>query len=140
MKIVKYISLVILTFVVLRFGTAQAQDNLAQEAYTIFQQKLLNMSWRNMVAHTEQLVIQSRQGLIDTGTVIPGNPEGSEFYRRLIEKTLGKRMPLGQPPLAPELIETIRRWIEVGAPNWQVQYDINFITTDAMLDYYPRTS
>ena len=133
MKIVKYISLVILTFVVLRFGTAQAQDNLAQEAYTIFQQNCLICHGEHG-AHTEQLVIQSRQGLIDTGTVIPGNPEGSEFYQRLIEKTPGKRMPLGQPPLAPELIETIRRWIEVGAPNWQVQYDINFITTDAMLD------
>ena len=133
MKIVKYISLVILTFVVLRFGTAQAQDNLAQEAYTIFQQNCLICHGEHG-AHTEQLVIQSRQGLIDTGTVIPGNPKGSEFYQRLIEKTLGKRMPLGQPPLAPELIETIRRWIEVGAPNWQVQYDINFITTDAMLN------
>ena len=133
MKIVKYISLVILTFVVLRFGTAQAQDNLAQEAYTIFQQNCLICHGEHG-AHTEQLVIQSRQGLIDTGTVIPGNPKGSEFYQRLIEKTLGKRMPLGQPPLAPELIETIRRWIEAGAPDWEVQYDINFITTDAMLN------
>ena len=133
MKTSKYISLVTLTFVVLGFGTAQAQDNLAQEAYTIFQQNCL-LCHGEHGAHTEQLVIQSRQGLIDTGTVIPGNPEGSEFYRRLIEKTPGKRMPLGQPPLAPELIETIRRWIEVGAPNWQVQYDINFITPDAMLN------
>ena len=38
MKIVKYISLVILTLTTLGFGTAQAQENLAQEAYTIFQQ------------------------------------------------------------------------------------------------------
>ena len=133
MNTLKYIPLIVLTSILLGFGTAQAQDNLAQEAYTIFQQNCLICHGEHG-AHTEQLVIQSRQGLIDTGTVIPGNPKGSEFYQRLIEKTLGKRMPLGQPPLAPELIETIRRWIEVGAPNWQVQYDINFITTDAMLD------
>ena len=134
MKIVKYISLVILTLTTLEFGTAQAQENLAQDAYTIFQQNCL-LCHGEHGAHTEQLVIQSRQGLIDTGTVIPGNPDGSEFYKRLTEDTPEKpRMPWGQPALSDAAIETIRRWIQAGAPNWEVQYDINFITTDAMLN------
>ena len=134
MKIVKYISLVILTLTTLEFGTAQAQENLAQDAYTIFQQNCL-LCHGEHGAHTEQLVIQSRQGLIDTGTVIPGNPDGSEFYKRLTEDTPEKpQMPWGQPALSDAAIETIRRWIQAGAPNWEVQYDINFITTDAMLN------
>ena len=134
MKIVKYISLVILTLTTLGFGTAQAQENLAQEAYTIFQQSCFGCHGEHGY-FTEALVIQSRQGLIDTGTVIPGNPDGSEFYKRLTEDTPEKpQMPWGQPALSDAAIETIRRWIQAGAPNWEVQYDINFITTDAMLN------
>ena len=133
MKTVKYIFFVLLTFTALGFGTAQAQENLAQEAYTIFQQSCLNCHGPHG-SFTEALVIQSSQALINTGKVIPGNPNGSIFYQRLIETTVEKRMPLGQPPLAPEMIQTIRQWIQAGAPNWVVQHDVNFITTDAMLD------
>ena len=89
----------------------------------------------NMVPHTEELVIQSSQALINTGTVIPGNPDDSEFYQRLIETAVERRMPLGQPPLAPEAIETIRQWIQAGAPDWNAfpRSDTNFITPNEML-------
>ena len=85
--------------------------------------------------YTEELIIQSRQELVDTGTVIPGNPDGSIFYQRLIETAIEKRMPLGQPPLPPEAIQTIRQWIQAGAPDWNTsaRTDINFITTEEML-------
>ena len=133
MKIVKYISLVALTFIGLGFKTAQAQENLAQEAYAIFQQNCL-LCHGEHGSFTEDLIIDYT-ALIQNGTVIPGNPDRSEFYKRLTEDTLEKpRMPWGQPPLSQEALETIRRWIEVGAPDWEVQYDINFITTDAMLN------
>ena len=133
MKIVKYISLVILTLTTLGFGTAQAQENLAQDAYTIFQQNCL-LCHGEHGSFTEDLIIEYT-ALIQNGTVIPGDPDASEFYKRLTEDTLEKpRMPWGQPPLSQEALDTIRRWIEIGAPNWEVQYDINFITTDAMLD------
>ena len=133
MKTNKYISLVILTFfVLLGFGTAQAQDNLAQEAYTIFQHSCLGCHGEHG-AFTEDLIID-RTALIATGTVVPGNPDGSEFLKRLIADTPEKpRMPLGQPALSVEAIQTIRNWIQADAPNWEVQYDVNFITTDAML-------
>ena len=117
MKSVTYICFVILTCVALGFGTAQAQENLAQQAYTIFQQSCLNCHGPHG-SFTEALVIQSSRALINTGKVIPGNPDGSIFYRRLIETAVEKRMPLGQPPLAPEMIQTIRQWIQAGAPNW----------------------
>ena len=133
MKIVKYISLVVLTFIGLGFSTTQAQENLAQEAYAIFQQSCLGCHGEHG-AFTEDLIID-RAALIGSGTIVPRNPNASEFLKRLIEDTPEKpRMPWGLPALSPDAIETIRRWIAAGAPNWEVQYDVNFITTDVMLD------
>ena len=133
MKTSKYIFLVILTFVMLGFGAARAQDNLAQEAYTILQNNCSICHGEH--GHFSEDLLIEWTSLIETGTVIPGDPNASEFYRRLIEDTPEKpRMPSGAPaPLSVEALATIRRWIEVGAPNWEVQYDVNFITTDAML-------
>ena len=133
MKRNKYISFVVLTVVVLGFGTAQAQDNLAQEAYAIFQQSCLGCHGEHG-AFTEDLIID-RAALIASGTIVPRNPNASEFLKRLIEDTPEKpRMPWGLPALSPEAIETIRLWIAAGAPDWEVQYDVNFITTETMLD------
>ena len=133
MKTSKCIFLVILTFVMLGFGTARAQENLAQEAYAILQQNCLGCHGEHG-AFTEDLIID-RATLIASGTIVPRNPNASEFLKRLIEDTPEKpRMPWGLPALSPDAIETIRQWIAAGAPNWEVQYDVNFITTDAMLD------
>ena len=123
---------------VLMFMTAyqsvDAQENLAQEVSAIFERNCLICHGEHG-PYTEELVIQSRQGLVDTGTVIPRNPEGSAFYQRLIETAIEKRMPLGQPPLPPEAIQTIRQWIQAGAPDWNTfpRTDINFITTEEIL-------
>ena len=38
-------TVIILTFILMGFGTAQAQENLAQEAYAIFQQNCLLWPW-----------------------------------------------------------------------------------------------
>ena len=56
--------------------------------------------------------------LIDKGTVMPGNPDDSELYKRLITTETAKRMPLGQPQLSAQAIDTIRNWILAGAPDW----------------------
>ena len=57
--------------------------------------------------------------LIDGGTVVPGNPDASEFYKRLLGPTEnGVQMPFGQPQLSAQSIDTIRRWILAGAPEW----------------------
>ena len=128
----EYLSVIILTFIVLGFRTAAAQQDLAQQAYTIFQKNCLGCHGEHG-AFTEDLIID-RAALIASGTVVPGNPDGSEFYRRLIEDTAEKpRMPWGQPALSLEALAAIRQWIQTGAPDWEVQYDINFVTTDAML-------
>ncbi len=132
MRISKYLYLTVLIFIVLGFGTASAQQDLAQEAYTILQ-KNCSLCHGEHGSFTEDLVLEYTS-LIGNGVIVPGNPNASEFYKRLIENTPEKpRMPWGQPALSADALETIRQWIAAGAPNWEVQYDVNFITMDAML-------
>ena len=133
MRIRKYFYLTVLIFIVLGFGTASAQQDIAQEAYTILQ-KNCSLCHGEHGSFTEDLVLEYTS-LIEDGTIIPGNPNASEFYTRLIEDTPEKpRMPWGQPALSDSALETIYQWIAGGAPDWKVQYDVNFITTDTMLD------
>ena len=114
--------------------SADAQGNLAQQVSAIFEQSCLNCHGEHG-AFTEEIIIE-HTALIDTGVVVPGKPGRSEFYKRLIENTPKKpQMPLGQPPLPPAAINTIRRWILAGAPDWQapLQTDAPFITPQEML-------
>ena len=133
-KIGKYLPIVILICVGLAFAaTADAQENLAQQVSAIFQQNCLNCHGPS--GSFKEALLLDRTALIDTQVVIPGNPEDSEFYKRLLGPTeKGPQMPLNLPPLSPEAIETIARWITAGAPDWDVQHDINFITTDIILN------
>ena len=127
------ITLVCLLMFIVSFQSAGAQGNLAQQVYAIFQQSCLNCHGASG-AFKETLLID-RTALIDTNVVIPGDPENSEFYKRLLGPTEnGPQMPLNLPPLSPEAVETVARWITTGAPDWNVPHDINFITTDAILD------
>ena len=107
---------------------------LHNKRITIFERNCLNCHGEHG-AFTEEIIIE-HTALIENGTVIPGNPDGSEFYRRLIETAVEKRMPLGQPPLPPASIDTIRQWIQAGATDWDAfpKPDSSFITPDEMLD------
>ena len=112
---------------------SNAQENIAQQVYAIFQQNCLGCHGKGG-AFTEELIIEYPE-LINSGTVIPGDPEASELYKRLLGDTdQGQQMPLGQPPLTPTSINTIKQWIAKGAPDWETQHDINFISPAAMLN------
>ena len=130
----KNVLLILLTLVILGFGTADAQQNIAQQAYAIFQQNCLNCHGEHG-AFTEEIIIE-HTALIETGAVVPRRPGASELYQRLIEKRVEKRMPLGQPPLSPAAIDTIRRWILAGAPDWGTSFEADgpFITPQEMLE------
>ena len=65
----------------------------------------------------ETLLIE-HNALIQNGTVVPGNPDASELYNRLLTTDAAKRMPLGQPQLSTQAIDTIRNWILAGTPDW----------------------
>ena len=134
LKCIIFSLLVVSALVVLGFGTADAQQNLAQQAYGIFEQNCLNCHGEHG-AFTEEIIIE-HTALIETGVVVPKRPGASALYQRLIEKRVEKRMPLGQPPLTPAAIDTIRRWILAGAPNWAdtPESDSPFITAKEMLE------
>ncbi len=114
--------------------SVNAQQNLAQQAYAIFEQSCLICHGENG-SYTEALIVE-HTALIDDGKVVPGDPDGSVFYQRLTETDIAKRMPLGQPALEPTAIETIRQWILAGAPDWDAIPTLkpNFISTDVMLE------
>ena len=128
--------IVITTFVwmfILFNPNVNAQQNLAQETYAILEQSCLICHGKNG-SFSDDLLIEYT-ALIDDGSVVPGDPDGSVFYQRLIETNVDKRMPQGQPQLDPAAIQTIRQWIEAGAPDWDTipKPKSNFITTDVML-------
>ena len=94
-----------------------AQSQLAQDTYAIFEGSCLICHGADG-AYRETLLME-HDALIGGGTVVPGNPNASELYKRLLGPTeSGAQMPFGQPPLPPQSIEAIRRWIVAGAPDW----------------------
>ena len=132
MKHIRSVSLVFLTCIALGFP-ADAQENLAQQAYAIFEQNCLNCHGEHG-AFTEEIIIE-HTALIETGAIVPGNAIESELYKRLFEKDPAKRMPLGQPQLSAAAILTIGNWIQAGAPDWAdiPGPDGSFITPNEML-------
>ena len=132
MKHIKYFTLVFLTFIALGVLPTDAQQNVAQDAYLILEQKCLTCHGPNG-PFTEELIIESAAQLVESGAVVRGVPIQSELFRRLLDGDEAKRMPLGQPPLSPAAIQKIGAWIQAGAPSWDVVHDVNFISTDQML-------
>jgi mono/diheme cytochrome c family protein len=67
-----------------------------------------------------KLRLDTREGLLQggaTGAVFaPGDGRNSLLYQRLVVDDPQKRMPWLSEPLTPAQIETVRRWIEAGAP------------------------
>ena len=112
-----------------------AQSQLAQDAYAIFEGSCLICHGQDG-AYRETLLMEHSE-LIDGGTVVPGNPESSELYKRLLGPTEnGVQMPFGQPQLPAQSIDTIRRWILAGAPEWTTTRtnDGRFISPAEVLD------
>ena len=123
-----------LMILLLNYQIAHAQQNLAQQAYAIFEQHCLDCHGE-FGSYADVLTIKWTD-LIEDKAVIPRQPDTSELYLRLLGDTdNGSQMPLGQDPLDVEAIATIRRWIEAGAPDWEAipKPKRDFITTEAML-------
>ena len=110
------------------------QQQIAQDAHAIFQQSCLICHGPDG-SFKESLLID-HNALIQNGTVVPGNPAASELYNRLVTTDAAKRMPLQQPPLSAQSINTIRNWILAGAPDWAATSTSNgnFIAPDEILN------
>ena len=110
-------SLFALLLLVVGSQHVSAQSQLAQDTYAIFEASCLNCHGPDG-AFRETLLME-HAALINGGSVIPGNPDASELYKRLLGPTEnGVQMPFGQPQLPVQSIDTIRRWILTGAPDW----------------------
>ena len=128
------ISLISLLTFILGYQTVSAQQQVAVDTYAIFQQSCLICHGPDG-AYKETLLME-HDALIENRSVIPGNPDESELYKRLITTETAKRMPLGQPQLSPQSIATIRNWILSGAPDWAVtpRTDGTFISPSEVLN------
>ncbi len=129
-----FCTIICLLALLVSYQIAHAQQNLAQQAFTIFEQHCLDCHGE-FGSYADVLTIK-HANLIEDKSVLPRQPDASEFYLRLLGDTdNGSQMPLGQDPLDDEAIATIRRWIEAGAPDWEAipKPKRDFITTEAML-------
>ena len=122
----------LLTFIV-GSQNVSAQQQIALDTYAIFEQSCFNCHGPEG-SYKETLLIE-HSALIQNGTVIPGNPNASELYDRLITTDTVKRMPLGSQ-LSAQAINTIRNWILAGAPDWTAAptTDRQFISTGEVLN------
>ncbi len=112
-----FIALFAILTIIVGSQSASAQSQLAQDAYAIFEATCLNCHGPDG-AFRETLLMEHSE-LIDGGTVVPGNPNASELYKRLLGPTEnGAQMPFGLPQLPVQSIDTVRRWILAGAPDW----------------------
>ena len=128
------ITLICLLILIVCSKNVSAQQQIAQDAHAIFEQSCFICHGPNG-SYKETLLIE-RNTLINNGTVIPGNPDASELYKRLVTTETAKRMPLNQPQLPAQAINTIRNWILAGAPDWAATSTTNgdFISPSEVLN------
>ena len=110
------IALISLLMLIMASQTVYPQQQIAQDAYAIFEQSCF-ICHGPTGSYKETLLIE-HNALIQNGTVVPGNPDASELYNRLLTTDIAKRMPFNQPQLSAQAIDTIRNWILAGAPDW----------------------
>ena len=110
------------------------QQGVAQDAYAIFEQSCLICHGPNG-AYKETLLIEHNALIKENGPVVPGNPETSRLYKRLLGEG-GPLMPLGGPQLPDPQIETVKNWILASAPDWAAPptIDVNFISPGDVLN------
>ena len=91
------IKLIVLLMFIVGSQNVHPQQQIAQDAYAIFEQSCF-ICHGPAGSFKESLLID-HSTLIQNGTVIPGNPNTSELYNRLVATDTTKRMPLNQPQL-----------------------------------------
>ena len=111
-----HLALIGLLIFMVGYQNVSAQQQIAQDAYAIFEQSCF-ICHGPTGSYKETLLIE-HNALIQNGTVVPGNPDASELYNRLLTTDIAKRMPSNQPQLPAQAIDTIRNWILAGAPDW----------------------
>ena len=112
------IALIVLLIFIIGSPNVSAQQQIAVDTHAIFQQSCFNCHGPDG-AYKETLLMEHNTLITENGPVVPGNPEASRLYKRLLGEG-GQLMPLGGPPLPNSQIETVKNWILAGAPDWAV--------------------
>ena len=128
----KIINVSVIIGILLFSGFASAQ-NIAQQASAILEHNC--SSCHGDEGSFRTVLDIEYTALMESGTIVPGDPNASELYNRLLGPTdRGGQMPQGQDPLSSEHIAIIHRWILEGAPDWATEVDRGFISQKALLD------
>ena len=90
------IALICLLMFIVVSQNVYPQQQIAQDAYAIFEQSCLICHGPDG-AYKETLLIEHNVLIKENGPVVPGNPESSRLYKRLLGEG-GPLMPLGGPP------------------------------------------
>ena len=128
------IALISLVILIISSQNTHPQQQIAQDVYAIFEQSCLICHGPDG-AYKETLLIEHNSLITENGPVVPGNPEASRLYKRLLGEG-GPLMPLGGPPLPNPQIETVKNWILAGAPDWAAAptTDGQFISSSEILN------
>ena len=119
MKNFQIIQILILVVFFLGMGSQalSAPQGLAQDAYTIFEKNCFSCHAAGGFAAAFLLIEEHSELIKENGPVVPGDPDASRLYKRLLGEG-GALMPFGGPPLPDAEIETIKNWILDGALDW----------------------
>ena len=101
---------------------AQLPVDYETEVQPIFTQRCANSSCHGRL-RSGVLLTNYDAVIASVGTrygqliVVPGDAAESPLFDKISQASprIGRRMPIGAPPLPDEAIETIRRWIDAGA-------------------------
>ena len=129
-----FIKLICLLTFIVGSQNVYSQQQIAQDAYAIFEQSCFIC--HGPTGPFKETLLIEHNALIQNGTVVPGNPDASELYNRLLTTDIAKRMPFNQPQLPAQAIDTIRNWILAGAPDWTATSttDGSFISSTEILN------
>ena len=109
-----------LLLVLVGYGfNTEAQGQEAEKAFAILKTNCLACHDTKM--HAGNLIMETTAGLLKGGAKGPAVLPGKSAESRLIKMVLGEvapKMPL-EGDLKPAEIETLRRWIDAGAPAWK---------------------
>ena len=117
----KALSILVLTGIAIAgyiiFFTAPAVD-FSAEVKPLLNRKCLSCHGGVKKKGDYSLLFQEEamgKGASGRPAIVPGDPEDSEFYRRLIAHDPEERMPYQEEPLTEEEIALLKAWIKQGA-------------------------
>ncbi len=127
-----FLSLAVFFFLLAHASTASAAPgdvDFGREIRPLLADKCFKCHGLNRDPDETDLQFDTKEGLfseLDSGTaVVPGHPEKSLIYQRLIAADEDERMPPSDylKKIKPEEIELIKKWISQGAP-WKQHWSL----------------